>query len=202
MKKSFLLTVGVCLLWSLPSLCQDPFQVKPNFRSVKWGASMKDIIKAEGAEPQNKSKSSDGLDVVGYQGKAGNLDCLYAYYFAEDQLVRGRYIFITPHSGKNLYIDDFRTVSASLTEKYGSPITDQAIWKENLYKNDPSEWGMAVAVGHLILDATWYDNFTNILHRLSGDNFKFTHIVQYESAVLDHVALMKKAEENAKKIIW
>jgi hypothetical protein len=193
----FLLTFAVYIA---ASVGQTP---NTNFRQASWGMSMGQIIKAEGKQPVDKQKSnSSGLDIISYKGQAGNLECLYAYYFAEDKLVQGRYIFITDHSNNNLYIEDFNTVKNSLTEKYGKPSADQTIWNNDLYKSDRGEWGMAVSIGHLIFQTKWTLDDTEIILQLRGDNYHITHTVQYESTIKEHIELMKRAEEKAKSGIW
>lgn len=180
---------------------QDQTQ-KTNFRGATWGMTLEAVKKIEGNEPKQKSKSPAGLDIIAYMGKAGNLDCAYAYCFAADKLVQGRYVFASKHTNKNDYINDFHTVKESLTEKYGKPKEDQTYWSNNLYKDDPSEWGMAVAVGHLKFEVTWVLNDTEIFLQLSGDNYSIRHGVQYTSTIPEHVDLMKKAADEAKKGIW
>ena len=173
-----------------------------NFRLATWGISQEAVTKLEGKGPDRKEKNNVGLDILAFKGTAGGLDCYYAYFFAEDKLVEGRYAFVETHTNKNSYIDDFKSVKASLTEKYGKPTEDDTIWRNNLYKDDPSEWGMAVSVGHLIYQAKWTAIDTKIFLQLKGDNYKFTHVVQYTSTLPEHLDLVKKAEEKAKKNIW
>jgi hypothetical protein len=101
---------------------------KPNFREASWGMSKEEVIKIEGEEPIDKVDDPAGLDVIGYEGKAGNLECFFIYAFAEDKLVQGKYMFKPEHSNKNLFIVDFENVKSSLTEKYGKPINDLTVW--------------------------------------------------------------------------
>jgi hypothetical protein len=61
---------------------------------------------------------------------------------------------------------------------------------------------MAVAVGDMFLRANWTLDDTEILLLLSGDNYKFTHFLKYESRIKEHIDLMKKAKEKAKKGVW
>jgi hypothetical protein len=114
MKRAF---SAICLIVSIlwPSTKQDQ-AVKTNFRLAVWGMTSAEVVRLEGAEPKTKTKTNDGLDSLIYIGKAGNLDCGYAYYFAEDKLVRGRYIFTAKHSNKNQYLEDYASVKESLLD--------------------------------------------------------------------------------------
>lgn len=125
------------------------------------------------------------------------------YYFADNKLVRGAYIFRNEHINNNQYIDDFETVKKSLTEKYGKPQKDEQVWSGgDLFKNDPSVWGTAVAVGNLQYGAVWTLNDTQIALWLSGDNLKIQHVLGYKSTKPEHLELMKKAQDKAKSGIW
>jgi hypothetical protein len=147
-------------------------------------------------------KGENGLDILMYSGKAESLSIVYAYYFVNNKLVQGRYTFSDEHTNKNAYIDDFNKVKDSLIGKYGKPTDDNMFWSNNLYKDDPAKWGMAVAAGHLGCQAKWTLNDTIIVLQLKGDNSNITHAVQYASSIKEHIDLVKKAEEAAKKNIW
>lgn len=170
------------------------------FRECTWGSSEDQVKKSERSEFFQKQKGNTGLDILGYNGNAGGMDCLIAYYFAENQLVEGRYIFIEDHVNKNLYIDDFNKVKSNIVEKYGAPTQDQMIWKNDLYKDDLSDWGTAISAGHLIYAAVWELPLTKISLQLSGDNFKITHVLDYLS--IKHKELIEKVAKKAKKDIW
>jgi hypothetical protein len=192
---------------SVPNIKVDPEGLKAevkgnNFRGLLWGAHKADVKKAEGDVKFIETISNGGLEVIGLQGKADNLKCTIGFFFTEDKLVQGRYVFSEEHVYKNQYIDDFKSVKKSLTEKYGKPQKDGTLWKDDLYKDDPTEWGMAVATGRLAYQAIWILDETEIVLQLRGDNFNFTHILQYKSTIEEHQALMKKAEEKAKSGIW
>lgn len=199
-------------------LCTSYVQAQiGNFRGLPWGSSKEDVKKVEGERTISQSTSNQGLETLVYGGKADDLDCVFAFYFADKKLVRGRYIFSENHPDKNLYIDDFQTVKASLIEKYGKPKEDEMMWSDDLYKNDRTEWGKAIAGGHLAYHAEWILPDTVIMHQLRDMNSDLTHALQYESTMKEHrdfirkyesimrghlLDLIKKAKENAKSNIW
>lgn len=55
-----------------------------------------------------------------------------------------------------------------------APRKDQAFWSNDLYKDDYSEWGTAVACGHLSKFTTWKTADSNINVALYGENFDVT----------------------------
>lgn len=173
---------------------------KSGFRETSWGMSQEQVKKIEKSEFMKKKHSkSSGLDILIYNGKVGDLDCIYAYYFAENQLVEGRYVFTEKHANNILFIDDFRKVKESLTEKYGKPTKDEVIWKNDLFKSDHSHWGAALGIGHVFFQVAWNTSETLLLLQLSGDNYKVDHKLSYGSRIKEHKELVKKAKEKAGK---
>jgi len=182
---------------------EKPKISQPGFRQVIWGMSQEQVKEIEKDEfVQKQYSKSTGLDILAYKGQAGGFECLIAYYFAENQLVEGRYVFMEKHSNRNLYIDDFKNIKNSLIEKYGKPEGDNVIWRDDLYKDNPSDWGMAICIGHLVFEATWKLFETKINLQLKGDNYKITHTLSYKSEIEKHKKLVKEAEKKAKKVIW
>ncbi len=201
--KVLILVVFLVILGSL-IIPQDEKVIKSlespaHFRAASWGMNVEQVKKVEKSELFDERKSR-GLDMHTYKGDAGNLACLFTYYFAENQLVEGRYIFIEKHSNKNLYIEDFNEVNNNLVEKYGKSSSSNTIWRDDLYKDDYSDWGTAISVGHLVFELKWIFIESMITHRLSGDNYKITHVLDYKSEL--HKELVKKIEAKAKKKIW
>ena len=148
------------------------------FRKAIWGSSKEDIKKLETNEIAHESD-----DAIFYKTSIWGLDCSAIYIFADNKLVRGRYYFTPDHTNKTDFIDDFKKMKSLLTEKYGDPIDDQQIWKNDLYKDDPDNWGMAVATGEMYCFANWETESTDISIQLWGDNFEIKHIIDYTSKV-------------------
>ncbi len=163
-------------------------QEETNYRMAKWRMTQEEIKKTETEEFVQKQKSKEtGLDILAYKCQAGGIDCLIAYYFAENQLVEGRYIFMGQHSNRNLYIDDYKEIKKGISEKYGKP------------KDDPSEWGMTIAVGHLTFESIWELPDTKINLQLQGDNYKISLAQDYKSRIKAHEELVKKQQRKPKK---
>jgi len=207
MNKCFIVTLVLTL--ALPGLAfsnqttsMDQAQSPGGFRENPWGTLKEQIQKAEQGKLVKSEKVSTGLDALVYEENAGGMDCAIGYFFAENKLVQGRYVFLQEHSNRTLFIDDYNKVKNSLIEKYGKPGTDNIIWRNNLYKDDPGEWGMAIAVGHLIYASKWKTADMEINLQLFGDNHKITFILDYQSMLPEHVELRKQAQEKATKGIW
>jgi len=182
---------------------EEELSSKRHFRKTYWGMSKEQIKKVESSEFIKEEKGGGafkGLNMLIYKDNIVSLDCFIVYYLAENQLTRGRYLFIEEHSNENLYISDFKDIKNQLTQKYGKPKRDDVIWLNDLYKDDPSDYGMAISVGHLRYLAEWDLPETEIQLVLQGDNYKISCWADYIGKAFKR--LEKNAIEKAKKEIW
>ena len=97
----------------------------------------------------------------------------------------------------NKYINDYNKLKEILTRKYGSPIKSDSRWFNDLYKNSPQHYGLAVSMGHLDFKSDWETDRTLIFLFLSGDNLEFYTGVVYTSKL--HKELIDKAEEKSQE---
>ena len=114
-------------------------------------------------------------------------------------------MFTHSHSNENDYILDFNKLKEILTKKYGKPIEDERLWKNDLYRDDPQYWGFAISLGHLIYLATWETPATDttdttiITLLLNGENFEIMFCIEYLSKnlhKLEEKAIEKKSLEE------
>lgn len=178
----------ILLIAILLSLTNMVWAEEFTFRKTKWGMSKSDV---KASEPLEIAESEDSL--LGYKTQVLDKDVYVGYMFIEDQLVRSFYMLAESHSNKNDYINDYQGFKVILEKKYGKPLDDQTIWRNDLYKDDYSHWGMAIGQGHLIFQSTWLTATTEIVNVLHGDNFEISCGVQYKSINL------KEIEEKAKE---
>ena len=163
----------------------------PTFRETWWGMSEREARATEDGQPLTRKVEGDRVTVA-FQRTVAGLDCFATYDFVRDRLVGAGYVFTEEHSSPNLYIEDFDLVERALKGKYGSPSSSGTIWKNDLFRDDPSEWGKAVSVGHLVYRSVWSDKHTTIVHDLSGDNFKVSHFLLYQSKDLEYLSELSK----------
>lgn len=143
----------------------------------------------------------NGEVLVRYEGmRVGSLEAQIIYFFANDRLVRAKYLFPAEHSDRNDFIRDFRAVQPLLIEQHGRPALDRAIWEDdstqlepksyldqdrassaNILPSDPNV-GLAVSLGHLRLITQWEGTRTRVVHLLAGRDHEITHQIQYRSA--------------------
>jgi len=157
---------------------QDRRKFRNYFRDTRWGMSKNQVFELEG-RPANHEKSY-GLETVKYRKKAIGLDCSIEFIFAGNKLIRAKYIFLEKHKHKNQYISDYKKIKDWLTEKHGMPQGSNVTWRNDLYKEDYSNWGLAVGLGHLEYGSLWKNQEVEIFLTLSGENNKLSLRAEYK----------------------
>lgn len=158
-----------------------------DFRKTNWEMSKKQVKATEKGEIAFEDEEE-----INYKVEINRSEFLCAYFFLEDKLYRSGYLLNETHTNENDYIDDYKNLKDILIKKYEKPVKDKIEWKNDSYKDDKIEWGLAISVGDLIYDTRWETNNTEITLRLSGDNYKIYLVLRYES---------KELKEWADKII-
>ena len=135
-----------------------------------------------------------------YKTNLDGLDFQLGYEFVDNKLFRAIYFLESEHTNKNAYINDFKSFKDILKEKYGEPIRDDVIWKRNLYKDDPDDWGFAVSLGHLAFKTDWQTPRTDISIFLTGDNYEIVLGIVYSSNEFSELQKEKVKEETKSKL--
>lgn len=169
----------------------DTVSVVFDFRETRWGMSRKQVLSAEHDAP-----TIDEQGILVFSTTASTMKVKVAYVFVTDRLVRAKYMVDEHHTNKNDFLSDFDRLRNILVKKYGSPVKDNDFWKRDLYKNDPSHWGMAVSVGDYSHFVEWNTPSTSILLALYGDNYKVTLGVEYTSKRLGNLEKEREKEQN------
>jgi hypothetical protein len=184
-----IILISAALLSSMAFSQEAPAPPQRDFRAVTWGMVKEDVKAAE----KDGVFYADADGKLAYNVSLGDRKALLGYIFNDGKLIRAKYIFLDPHANKNDFTIDFSSVDQILTEKYGKPDSNQPIWKDSLYKNDPEHVGMAIATGRLVLVSRWKTPRTSVIHMLNGDNFKISHTVEYDGPDWDSDAPKKKS---------
>lgn len=191
MKK--LLIFALIVLFSFCLFSQE--EKKPDFRKAFWGMSQADVKKLESEKIEGES--NDGLM---YNDRVFGINCIVGYLFIKDKLYKGVYDFSAPlnaHSNSSDYLNDFETIKSKLNEKYGIPKKDKTIWKDELYKDKPSDWGTAVSAGQLVRFCEWGKPGSIITLQIFGDNFEISLRLDYEHP--DYEKLKEAADKEKEK---
>lgn len=80
-------------------------------------------------------------------------------------------------------INDLLTLQTILTERYGQPVREDFIWKNEKEKNFPNNWGWAVYTSDLAIRIIWQTKDTNIyLDLITREQFEPKFSVTFERA--------------------
>lgn len=185
--KVVMIVCALLVLRGLNVLAEESY----DFKSTNWGMTKQQVKVSE-----NSALIEERDKVIFYNVKVAGFDAVLGYEFVENKLCDAMYIFIEEHSNETQYINDFFTLKELLTDKYKEPIIDDIVWKNDLYRNDPQYYGLAVSIGHLSLLSKWETENTMIDLILWGDNFEINMGLRYASKEL--YPLKEQSEQSAK----
>lgn len=149
-----------------------------HFRKAQWGMNQEQIVRLEG-NPAARDNQGEYY-VMRYWDSIKDMSCWIDYIFKDDKLVKARYVFLVKHEYKSQYFSDYKKAKDFLTEVHGqSPLTN-INWLNPTYKEDYSNWGLAVSLGHLEYSAIWDTPETEIVLRLFGENDEVKLTAEYK----------------------
>jgi len=190
------------------------FAAQPDFRGASWGMTQEQVRATEPRQPVEVSEAN-GEAIVKYDSiQAIGLEGRLIFVFAQDKLVRAKYLSNAEHTELNDFIVDFQAAEPKLTEQYGKPVDERAVWENDAFQQErlpyldqdralPSQIlpsdpniGLSVSLGYLKLFTQRSSASTKIVHALTGENHRITHQVEYrsialesiENKVLDHIS--------------
>ncbi|MFC1541591.1 hypothetical protein ACFL50_03975 [Candidatus Latescibacterota bacterium] len=168
---------------------ENSFGEDYNFRKTNWGMSNVQVMSSE---PLDVAEENENMLI--YKTIVIGKEVFVVYIFVDNQLLRARYVLAESHTNKNVFISDYNEFKEILTKKYGKPKQDDTFWANDLYKDDYSNWGMAISLGHLTYLSSWETQDTEIQTYLTGENYDISCIVEYRSKDLKE--LEEKAQEK------
>jgi hypothetical protein len=177
------------ILIALIVTCTTSFSA--DLRNVSWGDSKKKVMAIEKVKPDYVKK-----DALGFKSSLAGIKTLVLYNFENDKLVNAIITNYTKHTNTTDYIDDYNTMLDLLSKKYGAPDKESIDWKNDLYKNDPQHWGMAVAVGHLSYFSGWKIPRSYISLMLDGDRFEVNQRLLYHEKNSFEKSTVKSEQNN------
>lgn len=166
-----------------------------DFRNTRWGMTHAEVLRTETARP-----AQDTPELLIYPDQVVGLKMYVAYVFVDDKLVTGKYRVDETHTNKNDFMDDFVTLKAALTEKYGSPTEDKVDWKNDLYKGDEQHFGKAIGSGHLVMYSKWETDRTSVAILISGENYSISVNVHYKSRALSGLEDRTKVQDTVDEL--
>jgi hypothetical protein len=179
LKKRLIISGILICIFLFFSIVASSNDVKYDFRQTNWGMSKEQVKATEDKEPDFEESN-----LLGYAVKIDGDDYRCVYSFLKNKLYNSGYGSTETHTNENLYIDDYNKLKDILIKKYGEPKTDKVVWKDDLYKDDKSQWGFAVSLGDLVYGAGWETPTTTITLMLYGDDYEISLVIGYNSKEL------------------
>lgn len=171
--------------------------VDKDFRVANWGDSKGLVMKREGVP-----NIIDNMpDLYAFSDNIAGLPCTVLYCFSDDKLTMAKYLFDVKHSNENVFIQDYQELVDLMAQKYGPPTSggkNNAVWFNDLFKDDFSHWGLAISSGDLAFESTWDTDKTEILLQLKGENYHISLVLQYVSK---HLSELRENQSNKKKML-
>jgi len=184
--------VGVVIILGL--MGSVAFSDEYDFRKTNWGMSEKEVGEVETA---TVFKYDDTICTGQfYHTSVGGFDCgiWYDYVGVGEKLVRAKYDFGYNVTDEKVCIENYEELKGGLIRKYGEPIEDKYVWIDDLYKDDPKNWGKAVSEDDLLCYVNWETPTTRITMVLKyDDSFEASLEIRYRSKEL------RKFEEELKE---
>jgi len=129
------------------------------------------------AAPPVHEQHRAGLSVLSYEARLLSHPSTMSLFLVDDRLVRVRYT-MTPRGDHEAQLAAYRKITAALEQSCGSG-EEQTEWRDTRYQDDVSEWGRAIAYGHLLLASTWRTDTTKIVATIKGGELEITTEVEY-----------------------
>ncbi len=166
-----------------------------DFRKINWGMNHAEVMQSE----ENVSTFLEDYrteNELVFQGDASGIPCYILYEFTEDKLTNSVYWFNISdksYNNKNDHVSEYYNLKEILITKYGNPSIDKQTWDNDLYKDNPENWGIAISLGHSSFITGWETSTTLIGLFLNGEDGGVNLSISYASKEL------KDLKENANK---
>ncbi|MGD9652954.1 MAG: hypothetical protein AB7I96_04900 [Candidatus Dadabacteria bacterium] len=196
------IAIALLSLLSVAAAAQD--QDGYDFRKTRWGMSVAQVKASETNNLLTQSSNNIYDEVLVYNTKAYSFQATLAYFFINNRLESGSYLFKVSHSNKTTVIVDYGDIKNNLIKTYGDPKKSETIWKDDLYKDDLNNLGLAISLGHVEIRNLWETPTTEIFLSLFGHEGEVLFALSYESLELQPIAetrkkaLEKETHENHK----
>ena len=144
-------------------------------RNAKWGDSIETVKKYETAE-----LLGEDTGVLLYYDTILSSEANIIYHFSEDYgLYEVMYGFDTYHTNDSYYITNYDKYKESLTEKYGTPSSDEIL--NNREVPDIFEPIDAIAFGYTLYRTRWALEKSDIMLGMSGDNYEISTLIAFRA---------------------
>ena len=153
-----------------------------DFRKTDWGMTKEQV---KGLETNKLFKETDVL--IAYDAEVAGYKCIIYYNFAYDKLISARYLVTEKYKDLNKYVIEYNRIKDGLSDKYGKAIEDEVVWKNDTYRSDFPNWGLAISKDQMLFYSSWQTESTDIFYTLNGEKSVIDFSIEYYSKELSHL---------------
>lgn len=160
--KRFILLLWLCILF-VNLQAQSTFDV----RNVRWGMTKAEVKTAESGKkiiPELTTEKS-----VVYSADVLSFPSILAYSFETDMLSSLIVIFEIENLSNNKFPEDYNKIKSALDSKYGYS-EPQITWRDDLFKDDINNIGIALKLQHVEYMTRWENERTIIVLNMASTN--------------------------------
>jgi hypothetical protein len=151
-------------------------------RKANWGMDKAEVKKTESLQLIRETPTT-----VEYKFKLIGLESKIVYKFTQDKTGKARlsaaqYNIDQDDVNPARFYDDYKALKKYLRGLFGSPVSDENNWTNEIYKADEKNWGFAISLGFLTCKATWKNTRTKSVLQISGANHILSTNIEYVGA--------------------
>ncbi|MCF7832063.1 MAG: hypothetical protein K9N05_00620 [Candidatus Marinimicrobia bacterium] len=164
----------------LPQVIQDN---NYDFRNINWGMTFTEVKESEPFKWKKGDIDANTQFLCTNTHLMGD-KAMLVYYFNLNRVYRARYILKESHSNKTEYWNFYKHLIGEINNKYGESApnyTGEPIWLDDVYKDDPVNWGEAIATGKMVATANWELPKSTICAIIQGDNNEIELWLEFEA---------------------
>ena len=143
-------------------------------RKARWGMTREEVKKSE-----NLQLLSDRKDLVEYKFMLLGIKSRIQYKFQDNRLASAEYVIEQDDVNPSRFYDDFKALKGFLRQLYNTPVSDEKVWTNDIYKADEKNWGFAISLGFLTCKTSWQNATTKIFLTQTGGNHMINTAIQY-----------------------
>jgi hypothetical protein len=161
-----------------------------DFRDVEWGMSKAEVAGREGRQPDYEDEYMMAyiVDLLGSEFALG-------YMFYKDKLTNARYMLMDESVKGQEYFNLIESLNQGLINSYGEPSGHGILWLDSEYKNDTSNFRMAVKNGNVVVDREYETKNINVYFGVQGEDNEDLFFILYTPKD-SNLERLRKQREN------
>lgn len=161
--------------------------VAQDFENSNWNTSKEQVL-IDNSDALWLDAYSAEINMISefitYESTLKDLSCYITYYFVENTLQMGTYIFSDTHYEYDTYLDDYKKLQKHLRKTFGKPSNKGSVWNNGCIQGKPNKADM-IAMGHVSHYAEYNDG--KVYLEIVGSNGTIAITLMYISPGFDEL---------------